>query len=103
VGAGRWLLLWAGAAAVALGFAVLPLLTARPEQAGWLTPAERGWLAGEVGREEESRRRHHGLTLGRALAPPRVLLLILLYFTAAAGSNAFGSYLPALIKERVRG
>jgi ACS family tartrate transporter-like MFS transporter len=96
----QWIFLLEGIPAVVLGVTVLFYLTDRPEQAHWLEPAQRRWLADQLGREEQDRHSRHGLTLGRALADGRVWLLILLYFTVAAGSNAFGAYLPTLIKER---
>jgi ACS family tartrate transporter-like MFS transporter len=37
------------------------------------------------------------------VAEPRVWLLILLYFTVAAGSNAMGFYLPTILKGRFAG
>src|SRR5439155_26568733 len=53
----------------------------------------------QIGHEEHTRRQLHGLTLVKALADGRVWLLILLYFTVAVASNAFGFYLPKLIQE----
>jgi ACS family tartrate transporter-like MFS transporter len=96
----QWLFLLEGAPAVALGFVVLRYLTDRPEQADWLTPEERGGLAAWVEGEEKDRAGRHGLSLLRAAVDSRVWLLILLYFTVAAGSNAFGFYLPKLLEDR---
>jgi ACS family tartrate transporter-like MFS transporter len=94
----QWLFLLEGLPAVALGFLVLVVLTDRPEHAGWLTPEERDWLSGEIKGEETSTIQRHGLTFFRALADGKVWLLILLYFTVAAGANTLGAYMPALIK-----
>jgi ACS family tartrate transporter-like MFS transporter len=99
----QWLFLLEGAPAVALGFVVLRYLTDRPEQAGWLAPEERDWLTARLAREEKDRAPGHGRPLLGALTAPRVWLLILLYFTVAAGSNAFGFYLPKLLKDRFPG
>jgi ACS family tartrate transporter-like MFS transporter len=88
---------------VALGFVVLRYLTDRPEQAGWLTPEERGWLAAHLAREEMGREPRHAWPLLGPLTEPRVWLLILLYFTVAAGSNAMGFYLPKLLEGRFPG
>ncbi|HEV3256299.1 MAG TPA: MFS transporter [Gemmataceae bacterium] len=96
----QWLFLLEGAPAVILGFVALYYLTDRPEEAGWLTPEERSWLAGRMAREEKQRVQHHGMTSLRALADRRIWLLILLYFMIAAGANAFGFYLPKLIESR---
>jgi ACS family tartrate transporter-like MFS transporter len=99
----QWVFLLEGAPAAALGLVVLGYLTDRPEQARWLAPDERSWLAAHLGGEESDRARSHGLTLLRAAADRRVWLLILLYFTVAAGSNTFGAYLPTLLDQRFPG
>src|SRR6185437_7218457 len=44
----QWLFLLEGLPAVLLGGVVLYYLTDRPEQATWLTPAERSWLVGRM-------------------------------------------------------
>jgi ACS family tartrate transporter-like MFS transporter len=98
----QWLFLLEGAPAVLLGIVVLFYLTDRPAQAQWLSPPERDWLAEEMA-QEESERRGHGLSSFRTLADSRVWLLILLYFTVAAGSNSIGFYLPKLIDSRFAG
>jgi len=99
----QWLFLLEGSPAVLLGFVVLYYLTDRPQQAQWLDPDERDWLAGEMAAEEDERHRRHGLTLTGAMAEPKVWLLILLYFTVAAGTNSIGLYLPRLIQDRFAG
>jgi MFS family permease len=96
----QWLFLLEGTPAVILGFIVLRFLTDRPEHATWLTAEERTWLAAETAREEQHRQERHGLDLRRAFLDRRVWLLCLLYFTLAVGANAFGFYLPKLIKNR---
>jgi ACS family tartrate transporter-like MFS transporter len=96
----QWLFVLEGAPAVLLGLVVFIYLTDRPEQAGWLTPEERDWLAGQIRQEEKLRQQHHGLTLRQAMGDRRVLLLIALYFTIAVSSNGFGFYLPKLLQSR---
>jgi ACS family tartrate transporter-like MFS transporter len=96
----QWVFLLEGIPAIVLGFVVLRYLSDRPEEARWLAPAERDWLAGEVGREEKERERHHSLSLLQALGDRRVWLLIVLYFTVAVGSNGFGFYLPKLLQTQ---
>jgi ACS family tartrate transporter-like MFS transporter len=94
----QWLFLLEGVPAVLLGVGVWFYLTDRPEQARWLTPAERNWLVARLGAEARDRAAQHGLTRLSAMAHPRVWLLIALYFTVAVGSNAFGAYSPTIIK-----
>jgi ACS family tartrate transporter-like MFS transporter len=52
-----------------------------------------------MARDETSRTVRHGLSRLRALAHPRVGLLILVYFTIAMGTNGFGFYAPAILKR----
>jgi D-galactonate transporter len=99
----HWLFLLEGIPAVILGVVTLYYLTDRPEEARWLTDRERGWLAGRIAGEEMYREQRHGLTLLQAAADRRVWLLILVYFTVAAGSNSIGFYLPKLVQDGFRG
>jgi MFS family permease len=94
----QWIFLLEGAPAVLLGFIVLFYLTDRPEKASWLTSTERTWLMAQMGHEERWLVQRHGLTSLKALADARVWLLILLYFTIAAGSNGIGFYLPTFVE-----
>lgn len=47
----QWVFLLEGLPAVVLGFVTLGFLPEHPEQAAWLTPAERTWLAEELARD----------------------------------------------------
>ena len=51
----QWLFLIEGLPAIALGFVTLRYLDERPEEAAWLEPEEREFLAAEVARERELR------------------------------------------------
>jgi ACS family tartrate transporter-like MFS transporter len=99
----QWLFLVEGLPSVLLGCVVLVYLRDRPEQAGWLSSAERAWLVERMSQEEHHRETRHGLTLLRALVNPRLWLLCSLYFTVAMGSNSFGLYLPKLIADHFAG
>jgi ACS family tartrate transporter-like MFS transporter len=99
----QWLFLVEGVPSVLLGFCTWFYLTDRPEQARWLTPPERDWLAARLGREARRREARHGLTRLAALANPRVCLLTVLYITVAVGANAYGFYAPEIIKGRFPG
>ena len=96
----QWLFVLEGLPTVLLGVVALFYLTDRPEQASWLTPAERDWLAARMTQEEQHRQQHHRLTLLQALAQPRLLLLCAIYFTVSMGANSFGAYAPQLVKDR---
>lgn len=99
----QWLFLLEGLPAVVLGFVALYYLTDRPQQASWLEPEERDWLAGKMAGEEQGHGKRHGLTLLSSLVEPKVWLFILLYFTAAVGANCMGSHLPKLVANRFEG
>jgi ACS family tartrate transporter-like MFS transporter len=95
----QWVFMLEGIPAVVLGFVTLWYLTDRPEQAHWLQPEERDWLAGRIAREEQHRHERHGLTTLGAMKDPRVWLLVGVYFTVAMGDNAFGFFLGRFIKN----
>jgi ACS family tartrate transporter-like MFS transporter len=99
----QWVFLAEGLPAVFLGVLVLFVLTDRPEQADWLAPAERDWLAGRMAREEKHRQTRHGMRMLRAALSPRVGLLCVIYFAVSVGSYAFGLYSPSIIEGRFEG
>ncbi len=94
----QWLFLMEGIPSVVLGIAVWFYLTDRPEQAHWLTPAERDWLVTRMEAEARHRAERHGLTRLGAMLDPRVWLLIALYFTVAVGSNVLGFFGPTIVR-----
>ena len=95
----QWVFLLEGIPAVVLGFVTLFYLTDRPEQARWLSTAERAWLTERLEADKQRRDERHGHTLREALAHPRVWLLIAVYFTVAMGDNSFGFFLPSFLKD----
>jgi ACS family tartrate transporter-like MFS transporter len=99
----QWLFLLEGLPAVALGFVVLAVLTDRPEQARWLEPHERTWLAARLAAEHESVTARHGSTeLRRAFADRRVWSLGLLYFALIIGIYAVSLWLPQIVAGLAR-
>ena len=88
-----------GAPAILLGVAVPFLLTDRPRQAKWLTPAERDWLERTLEAERREADAAAGkLTLGRALRLPAVWLLALGIFATNVGGYALVFWLPTAVK-----
>ncbi len=99
----QWLFLLEGIPSVVMGFVTFRYLTDSPEQAGWLTDGERALLIERLKLEREqlgSRDKH---TLMAALADRRVWLLIGVYFSVAMGDNAFGFFLPTLLRSQWEG
>lgn len=99
LGGWRWMLLLEGAPAVLGGLACYALLTDRPEQATWLKPDEKAWLAGELERERAAQGasvRH--LSTWQAMCNPKVLYLSAIYFVYQCGSLGVGYWMPQIIK-----
>ena len=94
----RWMLLLEGAPAVLGGIATLFLLTDRPDQARWLAPQERDWLAGELAKDHAAAPAVKHLGLARAITDPGVLYLSVIYFIYQCGSLGVGYWLPQIIK-----
>ncbi|MDB4947715.1 MAG: major facilitator superfamily 1 [Gemmatimonadetes bacterium] len=94
----QWLFLIEGIPSVLLGFGVLAYMTERPEDAGWLTPAEREWLAERVRRGQEGGGIGH-LSPGKALANGAVWRIALLYVLGVIGGLAYIFWAPGMIRD----
>src|SRR5256885_288347 len=92
----QWLFLLEGAPAVVLGFVVLAFLTERPEDAAWLSDAERAVLVARL-REDSATTPAH--SVGAAFRNPRVWVLAVVYFTIPVALYAMGFWLPQIIKS----
>jgi MFS family permease len=92
----KWMFVLEGLPVTVLGFVVLRVLTERPEDARWLTEAERtlvrARVAGEVKHNEVR-------SLLPALADPRVLILAAVQFGFLVGSYGVGIWLPQIVKQ----
>ncbi|MGH3102076.1 MAG: MFS transporter, partial [Thermoleophilia bacterium] len=75
----QWLFLVEGLPAIALGWMTRRFLDDRPEQADWLEPEERAFLAAEVARERELRGAASVGGLRAALRSGQLWLLSLVY------------------------
>src|SRR3954470_20398179 len=95
----QWLLILEAVPAVALGIACLFILTDQPEQARWLTAAERNWLVARLSAERAAIEKKHHLTLAQALRNWRVLTLAIINFCSIIGSLAVGLCLPQIMKQ----
>ncbi len=84
---------------VVLGFAAFALLTDRPEQARFLTPAERDWLAGTLAAERRAKEAVRVYGLWQGLFNPKVLLLSLNYLGIVTASLGMLIFIPQIIKS----
>lgn len=94
----QWVFVAEGAPAVLFGLAVPFLLTDRPRQARWLTPAERDWLERTLTAERRATAAAGGTTFGRALRHPAVWLLAAAIFITNLGGYAIVFWLPTAVR-----
>jgi ACS family tartrate transporter-like MFS transporter len=94
----QWLFLIEGLPAVVLGFVVLGYLTDKPEQAQWLEPAQRQWLASKVASEQRAAQARHGVGLRAAFFHPTVWLLGLILFACQTGSYGLTLWIPQIVR-----
>jgi MFS transporter, ACS family, tartrate transporter len=91
----KWLFLLEGLPVAVLGLVALRVLADRPEQAAWLTDAERTVVRDRIGGERREREVRH---LGAALKDVRVLILAGVQFGFLVGSYGVGLFLPQILK-----
>jgi len=93
----QWMFLLEGIPAVLLGAVVLVYLVDRPEEAAWLSNAEREWLLATLRRE----RVEVSVATGTfsALKGGRIWMLALVYFGLNTVSYGVSLWLPKLIKS----
>ena len=94
----QWLFLLEGMPAVILGVVVFFYLTDRPQEAHWLAPAERDWLAQAIDSEQARAQHRHGVGLGRALLHPIVWILGFINFCFQSGSYGLSLWIPQIIR-----
>ncbi|HEY8256431.1 MAG TPA: MFS transporter [Gemmatimonadales bacterium] len=94
----QWLFLLEGLPAVALGVVVLRRLSDRPEDAAWLTPAERAAISIRLRQEHEQC--EQGLSVRQALANGTIWRLALLFMVGNAfGVYVLGLWLPQIVRD----
>ena len=95
----RWLFAVESLPAIIMGVVVALLLNTRPEEARWLTVAERNWLVRTMAGERTEREADGRHSLGGALAHPRVLLLAATYFFMILSLAGTSMWMPLMIKQ----
>jgi ACS family tartrate transporter-like MFS transporter len=94
----HWLFIIEGLPAIVLGLIALKFLDDRPEDARWLSPAERRALVATLAAEAKATRATGYAGLGQALTRPRVLTLGLVYFCIVVGLYGIGFWMPQVIQ-----
>ena len=97
----QWLYLIEAVPAILLAFAVLSVLTDKPEQAKWLQPEERDWLVATLLAEKTNSSSHQTTITGawRTMRDPRVLALSLIYLGTSAGLYTLGLWAPLILRQ----
>ena len=96
----QWLFLLEGIPAVLLGLVVYRVLPDGPEDASWLTPAERRALTSALAAERDERERRHGYSVRAMLRNPAVWqLAVLLLLANAFGVYVLGLWLPQIVRD----
>jgi ACS family tartrate transporter-like MFS transporter len=94
----QWLFIIEGIPSVVLGIVTWFYLTDRPAQADWLTVEQKAWLSAKLESETAAKNAAKHLTLGQALASPKVITLSLIYFGFVAALYGMQFWLPQIIK-----
>jgi MFS transporter, ACS family, tartrate transporter len=94
----QWLFVIEGVPSVLLGIVTWFYLTDRPEHATWLTAEQKAWLAAKLKAETAAKQAASHLTLGQALASPKVIMLSLIYFCFVAALYGMQFWLPQIVK-----
>jgi MFS transporter, ACS family, tartrate transporter len=95
----QWLFLSEGIPTILLGISVLFLLKDGPDEAGWLRPEERVWLAGELQKDREryGAAAHH--RLGDAFRLPALWVLAGVYFVSQVGVYVVNLWMPLILSS----
>ncbi len=95
----QWLFLLQGLPSVLVGVMLLMLLPERPEEAGWLDPREKAWIADELARDQARHGAAHGGFVA-ALRNPIVTQLGLFGFLLAGSVTTLMLSAPLLLAAR---
>ena len=84
---------------VIIGIATYFVLTDRPEQAKFLLPEERDWLAAKLAAEHKAKVDVRSYSMWEAMVNPKVLLLALNYIGIVTASLGMLIFIPQIIKS----
>jgi ACS family tartrate transporter-like MFS transporter len=95
----QWLFLVEGIPSILLGAAVFWYLTDRPEDARWLSDAQRRWLVARLRQDQEARAATSDVNPLRALASPLLWLLALVYFLNVTTGYSWHFWGPTVLRD----
>src|SRR5437867_3310470 len=94
----QWLFLMEGLPAVILGFVVFAILPDRPQDARWLTAAEKAWIVSRLEQEREAKR-DRAATVKEAIGSGRVWMLAFIYFAVIMSFYGVSLWLPQIVRS----
>jgi sugar phosphate permease len=95
----QWLFLIEGLPAVILGIVVLAVLSDQPDDAGWLSSAERTWLKRRMEEDRAARKSAGDGTIDDLFTSRTLWLLCAVFFLNSIVNYAIFLWLPKLIKD----
>lgn len=95
----QWLFLIEGMPAVVLGLIALVVLSDRPDDAGWLSPDDRAWLARTMAADRASRQSAGVTSIRLALVNPQLWLLCAVFFLNSIVNYGIFLWLPKLLED----
>ncbi len=95
----QWMFAIEGAPAIVLAFVALGYLVDRPQDASWLTPAEKERIAVLCGQGQGSDHAHGTRSVAAALLNPRVYLFAFIYFSLTCASLTLNFWMPLMIRD----
>jgi ACS family tartrate transporter-like MFS transporter len=93
------MLLMEGAATIAMGAAAYFIFVDRPQEARWLSLAEKDWIAAELAVEQRRTEAPDSSALRAAIGDPRAWLAAAVWCTTLIGANGMIFWLPQVIRE----
>lgn len=94
----QWMFILEGLPTVLLGFVTLAFLKDRPEDAPWLTGAERDWLTATLAAEQRAAPLVRHGSVSHFVADARLWALVAIYFFWSMSGYAIVLWLPLIIK-----
>jgi ACS family tartrate transporter-like MFS transporter len=95
----QWLFILEGLPTVLMGFSCLYFLTDRPNQASWLSDAERNWLCARMDSERQEKKSVARPSFWKLFRSKEVLGMALICSAASAAGSVLGVWSPQLIKS----
>lgn len=95
----HWLFILEGFPAIFLGIAAFFFLSNLPENADWLTKAQREWLQAKLAEENAQRKVIGHISLWQLLRHKHIWLMALIYAGASAAGSTLSVWSPQLLKS----